>query len=115
MLSGGSHKLLIACNAEHVAQGKSQETCHRPVQSLYNEALSQHVEQDPVNFTSGMFIYLFKKMFFIVLQVQFSAFSPNPNPPHLPSLFPPPFVIVHVSFIIVPVNPFPYNPLPSPL
>ena len=71
------------------------------------------------------FIYLFFFSNFIVIQVQFSAFSPylslTPRPPHLPPVsttlpYPPPPVIVHVSFIIVPTNPSPFSPeIPSPL
>ena len=51
---------------------------------------------------------------FIVIQLQFSAFSPHPRliprPLHLPpiSTTPPHPVIVHVSFIIVPTNPSPF-------
>ena len=47
---------------------------------------------------------------FIVVQVQFSAFSPHPSlPPSTP-------VIVHVSFMIVPTNPSPFSPeILSPL
>ena len=36
------------------------------------------------------------------------------SPPHLLPLFPPPLVIVHVSFIIIPVNPSPYSPIILP-
>ena len=58
-------------------------------------------------------LLLFKKNVFIVVQVQFSAFSPtpprHPSHPHLPPPFPPPLVTVHVSFIIVPVNPSPFS------
>ena len=55
-----------------------------------------------------------------MVQVQFSGFPPtlshHPSPSHLPPLFPPPLVIVHVSFIIVPANPSPFSPvIPSPL
>ena len=59
---------------------------------------------------------------FIVIQLQFSAFSPHPRliprPLHLPpiSTTPPHPVIVHVSFIIVPTNPSSFSPeIPSPL
>ena len=59
---------------------------------------------------------------FIVVQVQFSAFSPypslTPSPPHLPPISTPspPPIIIHVSFIIVPTNPAPFSPkIPSPL
>ena len=63
--------------------------------------------------------YLF--IFFIVVQVQFSAFSPHPSPTpqssHLPSLFPPPPThYCPCSFIIVPPNPSSFSPeIPSPL
>ena len=47
--------------------------------------------------------------FLIVFQVQFSAFSPHPSPPPQlslpPSLISIPLVVVHMSFIIGPVNP----------
>ena len=56
----------------------------------------------------------------IVIQLQLSAFSPHPFTP--PQLNPPPFPastfpidFVHVSFIVVPVNPSPHGPLPTPL
>ena len=40
----------------------------------------------------------------------------DPNPPHLPPLFPTPLVIVQVSFVIVPVNLSSFSPIiPSPL
>ena len=57
--------------------------------------------------------------YFIVVQVQLSPCSCHhfPHPIHHclpPSIFPH-FGFVHVSFIIVPVNPFPHYPLPSPL
>ena len=62
----------------------------------------------------------FKKNFFIVIQLQLSAFSPHPSTP--PQLNPPPFPastlpldFVHVSFIVVPENPSPHYPLPPPL
>ena len=58
---------------------------------------------------------------FIVVQVEFSAFSSHPSLP--PQISPPPspvsippLVIVHVSFIVVPVNPSHFPPIiPSPL
>ena len=58
--------------------------------------------------------------FSFIDQVQFSAFSPHPFPPPQPSPPPSPVstavVIVHVSFIIVPVNPSPFSLIiPSPL
>ena len=60
----------------------------------------------------NLFIYSSFKNF-IVVQVQFSAFfpnpSPNPSPPHLPPVSTP-LIIVHVSFIIVPTNPSPFSP-----
>ena len=52
------------------------------------------------------FIFIFSN--FIVVQVQFSAFSPHPR------LTPSTPVIVHVSFMIVPTNPSPC-PLIVPL
>ena len=49
--------------------------------------------------------------FFIVVQIQLSAFSPaHTSHPHLPPLIPPPFGFVHVSFIHVPENPSPFTP-----
>ena len=58
--------------------------------------------------------------FFIVIQLQFSVFSPHPatapqlNPPPSPaSTLPRDFV--PVSFIVAPVNPSPHYPLPTPL
>ena len=55
-----------------------------------------------------------------IVQVQFSAFSLHPSPtPAFPTSLPfppPPPIIVHVSFIIVPTNPSPFSPeIPSPL
>ena len=54
---------------------------------------------------------------FIVVQVQFSAFSPHPSlipsPPHLHSVSTP-CIIVYVSFITVPTNLSPFSPeIPS--
>ncbi|KAF6104248.1 hypothetical protein HJG60_011248 [Phyllostomus discolor] len=67
-----------------------------------------------------LFSYLFIIIYFIVVQLQLSAFSPDhsplpqPNPP--PSLaYALPLGFVHVSFIVVPVNPSPCCPLPPPL
>ena len=64
-----------------------------------------------------IFFPLFKKNF--VIQLQLSAFSPHPSTP--PQTIPPPshtstlpLDFVHVSFIVVPVNPSPHCPL-SPL
>ena len=65
------------------------------------------------------FIYLFLN-YFIVVQLQLSAFSPHPSLPPQPN--PPPSLastiplgFVHVSFIVVPENPSPHYLLPSPL
>ena len=64
--------------------------------------------------------YAFLKNDFIVVQLQLSAFSSHPstppqaNPPHaLASTLPIGFV--HVSFIVVPENPFLHYTLPPPL
>ena len=67
-----------------------------------------------------IFIYLFFNCFSSIVFCLFHPPHPHhPSPPHLPSLFPPPsLVIVHMSFIIVPVNPSPFSPIiptPSPL
>ena len=62
--------------------------------------------------------YLFKK-YFIVVQVQLSAFTPTIPPhsshPHLPPLLSPHLGFVHVSFIAVPENPSPFTPPLFPL
>ena len=56
--------------------------------------------------------------FFLLVKYSFLPFLPTPgqhfSPPYFPPLFPPPTVIVHVSFIIVPANPSPFSPeIPS--
>ena len=58
--------------------------------------------------------------FLLVIKLQLSAFSPHPSTP--PQLNPPlspasclPLDFVHVSFIVLPVIPSPYCPLPTPL
>ena len=58
-------------------------------------------------------------LFFIVIQLQLSAFSPHPS--SLPQLNPPPspastlpLDFDHVSFIVVPEDPSPHYPFPSP-
>ena len=63
--------------------------------------------------------YLFLN-YFIIVQLQLSAFSPHPftppqpnPPPSLASTFPLGFV--HASFIVVPENPSPHCPFPRPL
>ena len=53
--------------------------------------------------------------YFIVAQLQLSAFSPHPSPPSPPN--PPPSLafplgFVRVSFIVVPENPSPHCPFP---
>ena len=65
--------------------------------------------------------YRLRRFFFkIVVQLQLSAFSPHPSTP--PQLNPPPSCtstlplgFVYVSFIVVPENPSPHYPLPTPL
>ena len=59
-------------------------------------------------------------VFFIVIQLQLSAFSPHPSTPPQPNPPPSPTTtlpldFVHVSFIVVPVIPSPHYPLPTPL
>ena len=59
-------------------------------------------------------------LIFIVIQLQLSAFSPHPSTPPHPNPPPSPastlpLDFVHVSFIVVPVNPSPLYPLPTPL
>ena len=58
----------------------------------------------------------FKKLFYCCSIIVVCISSPNPPPPHPnppPSLaFTLPFGFVHVSFIVVPENPFPHCPLP---
>ena len=54
--------------------------------------------------------------FFIVVQLQLSAFSPHPSTPPQPNAPPSPtstlpLGFVHVSFIVVPENPSPHSPL----
>ena len=58
--------------------------------------------------------------FSCLFKYSFLPFPPTPphhfSPPYLPPPFSPPLVIVHMSFIIVPVNPSPFSPIiPSPL
>ena len=68
---------------------------------------------------SKKIIFFFKK-FFIVTQLQLSAFSPHPanppqpNPPPSPASTLP-LDFVHVSFILIPENCSPHYPLPIPL
>ena len=64
-----------------------------------------------------IFIFLIFKIF-IVIQLQLSAFSPHPSTPPQPNPPPSPastlpLDFVHVSFIVVPVNPSPHCPLPT--
>ena len=63
-------------------------------------------------------VFLNLILFFIVVQVQFSAFSPTSPHLALPTslLLPPPLIIVHAPFRIVPAKPSPFSPeIPSPL
>ena len=58
--------------------------------------------------------------YFIVVQLQLSAFSPHPSTPPQPNPPPSPastlpLGFLHVSFIVVPVNPSQHYPLPTPL
>ena len=68
------------------------------------------------NFLSFVFLKIF-----IVIQLQLSAFSPHPSTPPQPNPPPPspastlPLDFVHVYFIVVPENPSPHCPLPTPL
>ena len=60
--------------------------------------------------------YLFFKKNYFIVQLQLSAFTSHPSQTHLPPLLPqPPLGFVHVSFIVVPENPSPHYPLPTPL
>ena len=70
-------------------------------------------------FTIYQFFSL-KKIIFIFIQLQLSAFSPHPSTPHQP--VPPPspsstlpLNFVLVSFIVAPVDPSPHYPLLTPL
>ena len=61
---------------------------------------------------------VFYKNYFIIVQLQLSAFTPhhcpaNPSQAHLPSLLPHPLDYVHLSFIVVPENPSPLPPIIS--
>ena len=57
--------------------------------------------------------FSFLKNYFIVLQLQLSALPHLlPLPPPQPNL-PPSLAFAHVSFIVVPENPFPHCPLPA--
>ena len=58
--------------------------------------------------------------YFIVVHLQLSAFSPYPSTPPQPNPPPSPastlpLGFVHVSFIVVPENPSPHRPFPTPL
>ena len=74
-----------------------------------------------INFSATLCLLLFLMNYFIVVQLQLSAFSPH-HSPLLPEPNPPPSLastlplgFVHVSFIVVPKNPSPHCPPPSPL
>ena len=66
------------------------------------------------------FMDVYLKIFFIVIPLQLSAFSPHPSTP--PQPIPPPsptstlpLDFVLVSFIVAPIDPSPHYPLPAPL
>ena len=65
----------------------------------------------------SLFLSLLFKHFFIVVQVQFSAFPPQPSPPPSPVSTPFPCYCPCVLYngSCKPFTLFPYNPLPSPL
>ena len=70
--------------------------------------------------TSPMYSTTYFEKYFIVVQLQLSAFNPHPSsqpqPNPLPSLACTlPLGFVHVSFIVIPENPSPYYPLTPPL
>ena len=50
--------------------------------------------------------FLFFNIFLLLFKY---SFLPFPHPPHLPPLLPPPHIIVHVSFLVVPENPSPFS------
>ena len=66
---------------------------------------------------TGFFFNLIKKKIFIVIQLQLSAFLPSTPPQPIPPPSPTstlPLDFVLVSFIVVPVDPSPHYPLPTP-
>ena len=98
-------------NKLEIQVGKSQVNTYLFKKLFQNSTYSNSIFS-PIRFLIFLNCILFSlKKFFIVVQVQFSAFSPQPCPP--PQRSPPPspittpLGIVHVSFIIVPVNPSP--------
>ena len=65
---------------------------------------------------SSFYLRLQVLFFQIVVQVQFSFYPHSFTPPQFslpPSPISTPLVVVHVSFVIVPVIPSPFSPLPS--
>ena len=62
----------------------------------------------------GLSLFVVFFLIFIVIQLQLSSFSPQPNPPPSPTSTLP-LDFVHVSFVVVPVNPSPHCPLPTRL
>ena len=98
--------LQFSCNFEVMMGG-----------SEYRVDLHCNLGQKPRKY----FIFFSFLLFNFLLLFKNSYLPFPPTPPHQPSspyLFPlfPPLVIVHVSFIIVPVNPSPFSSIiPSPL
>ena len=73
----------------------------------------------PESHLQSFFSFFFLNIFFIVVQLQLSAFSPRPSTPPQPNPPPSPadtlpLDFVHVSFIVVPLIPSPHYPLPTP-
>ena len=98
----------LKCTYNTVSRGKGRHPC------------KPHLFQgiDYFFHTNYLFIFYFKN-YFIVVQLQLSAFSPHPSIPPQPN--PPlssastlPLGFVHVSFIVVPENPSPILPSPLP-
>ena len=99
-----------------MGRGKQQtlQTAWDKITHIYQNYL-----MGPLNIRYKDFL-MFYFNFFNFIQLQFSAFSSHPStppqpipPPSLTSTLPLDFVLV--SFIVVPVDPSPHYPLPSPL
>ena len=102
---------LFDCHPTAKAQSTTEGVGSPPV-------LQRGLELDTV-FLSAAFVPLLWMTpiycYFIVVHVQLSAFSPHHSPPPQPSPPPSPdstprLSFVHVSFIVVPENPFPLFP-----